>query len=142
MGDLESIQAQMSKVRAATLGEVIMFSGIHPMHLPVDCRTILSGGLCIYSGISEKASITVDGEQVFTTLDNNHTFEIAVIEADDGLYCPTVRPSLVENYMTLREKGRVSIGPEEISRFFSLVGCNVLGDFFKHYVSRFRGIRH
>ena len=141
MVNLAHLKAQMQKVREATLGEVILFTGQDMFHshvFPSD-NAVFKAGLSVYSGISINQYLGSENERVENSLKPSHNLELAIIEYE-GVYCPLVRPAIVTNQMTLGPKDNAYVGPEEISDVLRTQGKGLFDKLFQDYLEKHRRI--
>lgn len=145
------IKQEMDKVKAAALGEVILYTGnptkygdnsncMFHSRVHIGERLAFSGGLNIYAGISDTQSLITDEGCIETTLIPNHNVELALVEIE-GIYYPLVSasnvpPVRVVTQMCLHEGGKAYVGPEEISRVLRAEGKGLFDNFFEQYVKQ------
>lgn len=146
-----NIKEQMKKVRAASLGEVILFAGPDMFHT----RTyqyedvVFKGGLSIYKGISDvQKTEDDDGNYVYSTLVKSHNIELALLKqaepkavANDPpvivaseLFFPIAIPSGVENQMTLGKRDKAYVGADAIADVLKREAKGLFDNFFQQYI--------
>jgi hypothetical protein len=137
--ETQSIVAEMQKVRAASLGEVILFAGPNMFHSKVHPhdRALLKAVLNIYDGIDPSQYIQDGDRKIENVLKPKYPVELAVVKVHD-VPAPVVCNSGVYNVMTLRRDVKAYVGPEQISEVLRTEGMGLFDKFFEQYVQEHR----
>lgn len=137
--EAQLLKAEMAKVKAASLGEIILFAGknmaleaVHP-----SIPAAFKGCLCVYKGIDVAHSLTTDEGPIHTTLIPNRNIELVLMQEGE-LYCPTVTPSRIFNAMTLFPGDRAYVGALDIASVLKREGLGYFDAFFNQYISKCR----
>jgi hypothetical protein len=137
----QGVAAEMQKVRAASLGEVILFAGLSMFHsrvYPHD-KALFKAVLNIYEGVSSGHYIRDGAEKIENVLKPNHPAELAVMMVHD-VPAPVVCNSDICNIMTMRSDVKAYIGPDQISEVLRTEGMGLFDKFFEQYVQEYRKV--
>ncbi len=137
-----ALSSQMQRVRAASLGEVILLNVLDHNSLsnlmpdfgydqPPVSGVLFHGMLGIYDGLPTLGTfIRVGDEEVTLELNRKHNYELALIN-QGGLVVPFIRPP---HGTAMSLDDRAYMGPEEISAVLKEQCGGHFDRFFENYV--------
>lgn len=147
---IRRIKAEMGKVKAASLGEVILFTdpenfvalmGYPPIDNPPGPEEpIFKAVLGIYRGVEEICGYRLDDERIYSTLKPDHNVRLAVIKIHDVPAPWVCECDEFDNIcvMMLSSDSKAYVGPGKIMGILRTKGRGLFDGFFERYVKKYR----
>ena len=158
----QEVKREVDKVRVASLGEVILFTGPNLINMPyriAGTHAEVQANVGIYEGYSEAPAQSFRGGKIRCVFKTDANIEIAiaeeilghvdlreidengqVIRTADNITMIYLMPNVKE--MWLDRKGTTTyVGPDEVTRFLHDQSKGALDEFIREYIARFRNVK-
>lgn len=156
----KDIQSQINKVKAASLGELVLFTGPNLLNKAYTLtlgHVKFQANLGIYKGFSDKFSARVVGGKAYCAMQSEYNIELAIAKASDippqiNLKSSTDNRIVLDKYGLLaliiscpntnlmwldRDETLAYVGPKEISKILKQEGNGLLDEFFQNMSKNF-----